>query len=35
MDPAELRRKNFIPPTSSPISRPLGWTYDSGNYEPP
>ncbi len=32
-DPAELRRKNFIPATKFPYQSPLGWTYDSGNYE--
>lgn len=33
MDPAELRRKNFIPPSAFPYKSPLGWSYDSGNYE--
>jgi carbon-monoxide dehydrogenase large subunit len=33
MDPAELRRKNFIQPAQFPYKTPLGWTYDSGNYE--
>jgi aerobic carbon-monoxide dehydrogenase large subunit len=33
MDPAELRRKNFIQPHQFPYATPLGWTYDSGNYE--
>jgi carbon-monoxide dehydrogenase large subunit len=32
MDPAELRRKNFIPPAKFPYKSSLGWTYDSGNY---
>ncbi len=32
MDPAELRRKNFIPPEKFPYTSALGWTYDSGNY---
>ena len=32
-DPAELRRKNFIPPEAFPYETPLGWTYDSGDYE--
>ncbi|MFQ5890292.1 MAG: aerobic carbon-monoxide dehydrogenase large subunit [Gemmatimonadota bacterium] len=32
MDPAELRRRNFIPPEKFPYTTPLGWTYDSGNY---
>jgi carbon-monoxide dehydrogenase large subunit len=33
IDPAELRRKNFIPPTKFPYKSPLGWSYDSGDYE--
>src|SRR5262249_30081238 len=33
MDPAELRRKNFIPKENFPYRSPLGWTYDSGDYE--
>ena len=33
MDPAEFRRKNFIQPSQFPYKTPLGWTYDSGNYE--
>jgi carbon-monoxide dehydrogenase large subunit len=33
MDPAEFRRKNFIQPDKFPYKTPLGWTYDSGNYE--
>jgi aerobic carbon-monoxide dehydrogenase large subunit len=33
MDPAELRLKNFIQPEQFPYNSPLGWTYDSGNYE--
>jgi len=32
-DPAELRRKNFIRPEDFPYRSPLGWTYDSGDYE--
>jgi carbon-monoxide dehydrogenase large subunit len=32
MDPAELRRQNFIPPEKFPYRSALGWTYDSGNY---
>jgi aerobic carbon-monoxide dehydrogenase large subunit len=34
VDPVELRRKNFIPPQKFPYKSPLGWTYDSGNYDP-
>lgn len=33
MDPVELRRRNFIAPSAFPYKSPLGWTYDSGNYE--
>jgi aerobic carbon-monoxide dehydrogenase large subunit len=32
MDPVELRRKNFIPADKFPYQSPLGWTYDSGDY---
>ncbi|HKZ50666.1 MAG TPA: aerobic carbon-monoxide dehydrogenase large subunit [Dehalococcoidia bacterium] len=32
-DPADLRRKNFIPADAFPYRSPLGWEYDSGNYE--
>jgi carbon-monoxide dehydrogenase large subunit len=32
MDPAELRRRNFIAPQSFPYATPTGFTYDSGNY---
>jgi CO/xanthine dehydrogenase Mo-binding subunit len=31
-DPAELRRKNFIPPERFPYTIPSGNVYDSGNY---
>src|SRR5262245_44737378 len=33
MDPVELRRKNFIANNKFPYKSPLGWTYDSGDYE--
>ena len=33
MDPVELRKKNFIPAAKFPYHSPLGWTYDSGDYE--
>lgn len=33
MDPAELRRKNFIASSAFPYKSPLGWTYDSGDYD--
>jgi carbon-monoxide dehydrogenase large subunit len=32
LDPAEVRRKNFIPPEAFPYQTPTGLTYDSGNY---
>ena len=32
IDPAELRRKNLIPPDAYPFATRTGWTYDSGNY---
>lgn len=33
IDPAELRRRNLIPPTAFPYQTPVAVTYDSGNYE--
>ena len=33
MDPAEVRRKNFIPRTSSRSPTQMGAVYDSGDYE--
>jgi len=33
MDPAELRRKNFIQPNQFPFATQTGAVYDSGNYE--
>jgi aerobic carbon-monoxide dehydrogenase large subunit len=33
VDPVELRRKNFIGPEKFPYQSPLGWSFDSGNYE--
>lgn len=32
LDPAEVRRKNFIPPDAFPYKTPTGLTYDSGEY---
>jgi aerobic carbon-monoxide dehydrogenase large subunit len=32
MDPAELRRRNFIPPEAFPYDTPTGRRYDSGQY---
>src|SRR5438309_570278 len=34
MDPAEVRRKNFIAADAFPFNTISGITYDSGNYEP-
>src|SRR5881296_2698747 len=34
MDPAELRRKNFVPPDAFPFNTISGITYDSGDYAP-
>jgi carbon-monoxide dehydrogenase large subunit len=33
IDPAEIRRRNFIPPDAFPYETPTGATYDSGEYE--
>ncbi|MXW20099.1 MAG: xanthine dehydrogenase family protein molybdopterin-binding subunit, partial [Gammaproteobacteria bacterium] len=33
MDPAELRRRNFIPPDEFPYQSPVGQLYDSGDFE--
>ncbi len=33
LDPVELRRRNAIPSDSFPYATPLGFTYDSGDYE--
>ena len=33
MDPAEVRRKNFIAPEAFPLTTKSGAAYDSGNYE--
>ncbi|MCG8607707.1 molybdopterin-dependent oxidoreductase, partial [bacterium] len=33
IDPAEIRRKNFIPPEAFPYETPVVHMYDSGNYE--
>ncbi len=33
MDPAELRKKNFVPADKFPYKSALGWSYDSGNYQ--
>jgi carbon-monoxide dehydrogenase large subunit len=32
MDPAEVRRRNFVPPDRFPYSTPTGAVYDTGNY---
>lgn len=33
LDPVEVRRRNFISPDRFPYRTPLGFVYDSGNYE--
>jgi carbon-monoxide dehydrogenase large subunit len=33
MDPADLRKKNFIPEDAFPYESATGFVYDSGNYE--
>jgi carbon-monoxide dehydrogenase large subunit len=33
LDPVAVRRKNFIPPSAFPYRTPLGYIYDSGEYE--
>ncbi len=32
MDPAEIRRKNLIPPSKLPYTTPTHWVYDSGEF---
>lgn len=32
MDPAEIRRRNFVPPEAMPYSAPTGLVLDSGHY---
>ena len=33
IDPAELRRRNFVPPAAFPYTTCTGLTYDSGDYQ--
>ena len=33
IDPAEIRRRNFIPPHAMPYATPTGYVYDSGAFE--
>ena len=33
MDPAELRRRNLIPPSKLPYATPTLWNYDSGEFQ--
>ncbi|MCH7737564.1 MAG: xanthine dehydrogenase family protein molybdopterin-binding subunit [Chloroflexi bacterium] len=33
LDPADVRRRNFIPPEAFPYDTPTGITYDTGEYE--
>ena len=32
IDPAEIRRRNLIPPSKLPYTTPTLWTYDSGEF---
>jgi carbon-monoxide dehydrogenase large subunit len=32
VDPAELRRRNLVPPSAMPYRTPMGETFDSGNF---
>jgi len=32
IDPAELRRRNLVPPTAMPYRTPMGETFDSGDF---
>jgi carbon-monoxide dehydrogenase large subunit len=32
LDPAEIRRRNLVPPDAFPYQTPVALTYDSGNY---
>jgi carbon-monoxide dehydrogenase large subunit len=34
LDPADIRRRNFLPPEAFPYPTPMGESYDSGNYTP-
>ena len=33
LDPVEVRRRNYVPADAFPYETPLGWTYDSGDFE--
>jgi carbon-monoxide dehydrogenase large subunit len=33
IDPAEIRRRNFLQPSAFPLTTPTGGNYDSGEYE--
>jgi len=33
MDPAEIRRRNFIPESAQPYQTPIALVYDGGNYQ--
>jgi carbon-monoxide dehydrogenase large subunit len=33
MDPAEIRRRNLIPPSKIPYATPTLWNYDSGEFQ--
>ena len=33
LQPVEVRRRNFVGPDAFPYETPMGWTYDSGDFE--
>src|SRR5207249_10580237 len=33
LDPAEIRRRNFLPADAFPVQTVMGATYDSGDYD--
>ena len=33
LEPVEVRRRNFVRPDAFPYETPMGWTYDSGDFE--
>jgi aerobic carbon-monoxide dehydrogenase large subunit len=33
LEPLDVRRRNFVRPDAFPYETPMGWTYDSGDFE--
>jgi carbon-monoxide dehydrogenase large subunit len=33
LEPIDVRRRNFVRPDAFPFETPMGWTYDSGDFE--